>query len=130
MVEFRTLQDAAIHRIQSGRLHHHLRHDGTFFFMALYMQDISATALSRPGFRVPADHDRYRGDRADSLGGSPTGSGPRRPMSAGLAVLAVCDVSCFAGINNGPTYAGLVIPFVLMGVGIALVMSPMVDRRG
>ena len=45
-------------------------------------------------------------------------------MSAGLAVLAV-SMFLFAGINTGTTYAGLVVPFVLMGIGIALVMSPM-----
>jgi hypothetical protein len=31
----------------------------------------------------------------------------------------------FAGIDTATTYAGLVLPFVLMGLGIALVMSPM-----
>jgi multisubunit Na+/H+ antiporter MnhC subunit len=45
-------------------------------------------------------------------------------MSFGLGVLAV-SMFLFAGVNTGTTYAGLVIPFVLMGLGIALVMSPM-----
>jgi multisubunit Na+/H+ antiporter MnhC subunit len=45
-------------------------------------------------------------------------------MSVGLAILAV-SMFLFAGIDTGTTYSGLVIPFVLMGVGIALVMSPM-----
>ena len=31
----------------------------------------------------------------------------------------------FAGINTSTTYSGLLIPFILMGIGIALVMSPM-----
>ena len=45
-------------------------------------------------------------------------------MSAGLAVLAV-SMFMFAGIDTGTTYCGLLVPFVLMGLGIALVMSPM-----
>jgi multisubunit Na+/H+ antiporter MnhC subunit len=31
----------------------------------------------------------------------------------------------FAGISPSTTYGGLIIPFILMGIGIALVMSPM-----
>ena len=45
-------------------------------------------------------------------------------MSAGLAVLAVA-MFLFAGIDTSTTYSGLLVPFVLMGFGIALVMSPM-----
>ena len=45
-------------------------------------------------------------------------------MSFGLAVLAV-SMFMFAGIDTGTTYSGLIVPFVLMGIGIALVMSPM-----
>ena len=45
-------------------------------------------------------------------------------MSVGLAVLAVA-MFMFAGIDTSTTYSGLLVPFVLMGVGIALVMSPM-----
>src|SRR2546430_5812120 len=50
--------------------------------------------------------------------------GPGMPMSAGMAVLAV-SMFLFAGIDTGTSYSGLIIPFTLMGVGIALVMSPM-----
>jgi hypothetical protein len=46
------------------------------------------------------------------------------PMSAGLAVLAV-SMFMFAGISPSTTYSGLLVPFILMGIGIALVMSPM-----
>jgi hypothetical protein len=45
-------------------------------------------------------------------------------MSAGLAVLAVA-MFMFAGIDPNTTYGGLIVPFVLMGIGIAMVMSPM-----
>jgi len=96
---------------------------GTFFFMALYMQDILGYSALEAGIRflpttiVIAVIAPISGRLADRLG-------PATPMSFGLAVLAV-SMFLFAGINTGTTYAGLVIPFVLMGVGIALVMSPM-----
>ena len=50
--------------------------------------------------------------------------GPVWPMSTGLAVLAT-SMFLFAQINVGTTYSGLLLPFILMGTGIALVMSPM-----
>ena len=45
-------------------------------------------------------------------------------MSAGLAVLAV-SMFMFAGIDTEHDLQRLLIPFILMGIGIALVMSPM-----
>src|SRR4051794_8746943 len=96
---------------------------GTFFFMALYMQDILGYGALEAGIRflpttiVIAVIAPISGRLADRLG-------PATPMSAGLAILAV-SMFLFAGINTGTTYAGLVIPFVLMRLGIALVMSPM-----
>ena len=96
---------------------------GTFFFMALYMQDILGYSALEAGVRflpttiVIAVIAPISGRLADRLG-------PATPMSVGLAVLAV-SMFMFAGIDTATTYAGLVVPFVLMGVGIALVMSPM-----
>jgi EmrB/QacA subfamily drug resistance transporter len=96
---------------------------GTFFFMALYMQDILRFSALEAGVRflpttmVIAVIAPISGRLADRLG-------PATPMSAGLAVLAV-SMFMFAGINTGTTYGGLLVPFILMGLGIALVMSPM-----
>jgi hypothetical protein len=45
-------------------------------------------------------------------------------MSVGLAILGV-SMFMFAGISPSTTYGGLIIPFILMGFGIALIMSPM-----
>ena len=96
---------------------------GTFFFMALYMQDILGYGALEAGVRflpttmVIAVIAPMAGRLADRLG-------PATPMSVGLAVLAVA-MFMFAGVDTGTTYSGLVIPFVLMGIGIALVMSPM-----
>ncbi len=96
---------------------------GTFFFMAIYMQDILGFGALEAGVRflpttvVIAVVAPIAGRLADRLG-------PATPMSAGLAVLAV-SMFMFAGIDTGTTYSGLLIPFILMGFGIALVMSPM-----
>jgi EmrB/QacA subfamily drug resistance transporter len=96
---------------------------GTFFFMALYMQDILGYSALEAGVRflpttvVIAGVAPIAGRLADRLG-------PALPMSAGLAVLAVA-MFMFAGISPSTTYGGLLVPFVLMGIGIAMVMSPM-----
>jgi EmrB/QacA subfamily drug resistance transporter len=96
---------------------------GTFFFMALYMQDILGFSALEAGVRflpttmVIAVVAPISGRLADRLG-------PATPMSAGLAILAV-SMFMFAGIDTATTYSGLLIPFILMGFGIALVMSPM-----
>jgi EmrB/QacA subfamily drug resistance transporter len=96
---------------------------GTFFFMALYMQDILGYSALEAGVRflpttmVIAVVAPISGRLADRLG-------PSTPMSAGLAILAVA-MFMFAGISPSTTYGGLIIPFILMGFGIALIMSPM-----
>jgi EmrB/QacA subfamily drug resistance transporter len=96
---------------------------GTFFFMAIYMQDILGYSALEAGVRflpttvVIAVIAPISGRLADRLG-------PATPMSAGLAILAVA-MFMFAGITPSTTYSGLLIPFILMGIGIALVMSPM-----
>jgi MFS family permease len=50
--------------------------------------------------------------------------GPVWPMGVGLSVLSVA-MFLFSTIDVNTTYSGLIVPFVLMGIGIALVMSPM-----
>ena len=50
--------------------------------------------------------------------------GPVWPMGVGLAILSA-SMFLFSGIDIDTTYSGLIVPFVLLGVGIALVMSPM-----
>jgi MFS family permease len=96
---------------------------GSFFFLALYMQDVLGYSALQAGLRflpttmVIAVIAPLAGRLADRLG-------PGTPMSAGLAVLAVA-MFLFAGIDPGTTYSGLIVPFILQGIGIALVMSPM-----
>ena len=96
---------------------------GTFFFMAIYMQDILGYSALEAGVRflpttmLIAVVAPIAGRLADRLG-------PVWPMSVGLAVLSV-SIFMFSGIAVDTTYAGLLVPFMLMGLGIALVMSPM-----
>jgi EmrB/QacA subfamily drug resistance transporter len=96
---------------------------GSFFFMAIYMQDILGYGALEAGIRflpttmVIAVVAPIAGRLADRLG-------PAVPMSVGLAILAV-SMFMFAGIDSSTTYAGLIVPFILMGLGIAQVMSPM-----
>ena len=96
---------------------------GSFFFMALYLQDILGYGALEAGIRflpttlVIAVVAPVAGRLADRLG-------PVWPMSAGLTVLSV-SMFMFSTIDIETTYSGLLVPFVLMGVGIALVMSPM-----
>jgi EmrB/QacA subfamily drug resistance transporter len=96
---------------------------GSFFFMALYMQDILGYGALEAGIRflpttmVIAVIAPIAGRLSDRFG-------PVWPMSVGLAVLSV-SMYMFSAIDIETTYSGLLVPFVLMGVGIALVMSPM-----
>jgi EmrB/QacA subfamily drug resistance transporter len=96
---------------------------GTFFFMALYLQDILGYGALEAGIRflpttlVVATVAPIAGRLSDRFG-------PVWPMSTGLAVLAT-SMFMFSSIDTGTTYSGLLVPFILMGGGIALVMSPM-----
>jgi len=96
---------------------------GTFFFMAIYLQDILGYGALEAGIRflpttiVIAAVAPISGRIADRVGAV-------WPMSIGLAVLSV-SMFMFSGIDTGTTYSGLLVPFILLGFGIALVMSPM-----
>ncbi|MGZ5336568.1 MAG: MFS transporter [Solirubrobacterales bacterium] len=96
---------------------------GTFFFMALYMQDILGFSPLEAGIRflpttlVIAVTAPMAGRLSDRFG-------PVWPMSFGLATLSV-SMFMFSAVDPSTTYSDLVIPFILMGLGIALVMSPM-----
>jgi MFS family permease len=96
---------------------------GTFFFMALYMQDILGFSPLEAGIRflpttmVIAVTAPLAGRLSDRFG-------PVWPMSAGLATLST-SMLMFSGVDPATTYSDLVVPFILMGLGIALVMSPM-----
>ncbi len=96
---------------------------GSFFFLALYMQDILGYGALEAGIRflpttmVIAVIAPLAGRLSDRFG-------PVWPMSVGLAILST-SMFLFSGIDIGTTYSGLLVPFILLGIGIALVMSPM-----
>jgi EmrB/QacA subfamily drug resistance transporter len=96
---------------------------GSFFFMAIYMQDVLRYSPVQAGIRfLPttvlivaiAPLSGRISDRVGSVW----------PMSLGLGVLAIA-MYMFSQVDIGTTYSGLLPAFALMGAGIALVMSPM-----
>jgi len=96
---------------------------GMFFFMALYMQNILGYSPLEAGVRfLPSTlmivvFAPLSGRLTDRIG-------PRPPIVAGmLIVTASLYLQSRVGIDTA--YGELLLPFVLMGVGMALVMSPM-----
>jgi EmrB/QacA subfamily drug resistance transporter len=96
---------------------------GMFFFLALYMQNILGFSPLEAGLRflpttlVIMVVAPLSGRLADMIG-------PRVPIVAGLTMVTVA-LYLFTGIDAGTDYGDLLPGFVLMGVGIALTMSPM-----
>jgi len=96
---------------------------GMFFFLTLYMQNILGFTPLEAGLRflpttlVIMVVAPLSGRLADRIG-------PRWPITIGLSLvtLALAD---FTTIDLGTTFADLWVPFVLMGIGIAMTMSPM-----
>ena len=96
---------------------------GVFFFLALYMQDILGYTPLEAGVRfLPSTLmivavAPIAGRLADRIG-------PRWLIVAGLALVAASLFS-FSGIAVDSGYLDLLPGFMLLGVGIALTMSPM-----
>jgi EmrB/QacA subfamily drug resistance transporter len=96
---------------------------GMFFFLALYMQNILGYTPLEAGVRfLPTTLmimavAPVAGRLSDRIG-------PRWPIVAGLT-LTTAALFIFTQINDGTTYSGLLPAFVLMGIGIAMTMSPM-----
>jgi EmrB/QacA subfamily drug resistance transporter len=96
---------------------------GMFFFLALYMQNILGYSALAAGVRflpttlVIMAVAPLSGRLSDRIG-------PRWPIAAGLTLVAV-SLFEFTRIDTGTTYGDLLPAFILMGVGIALTMSPM-----
>ncbi len=94
-----------------------------FFFVALYMQNILGYSPLQAGVRfLPATLmivtiAPIAGRLTDRIG-------PRIPMGVGLSLTAGA-LLWLTQIDSSTTYGGLFPSFMLMGVGMALVMSPM-----
>jgi EmrB/QacA subfamily drug resistance transporter len=96
---------------------------GQFFFMALYLQNILGYSALGAGVRfLPATLmivavAPLAGRLSDRIG-------PRWPMAVGLTLVA-SSLYWLTTLNVGTTYGDFWPSFVLMGLGMALVMSPM-----
>jgi EmrB/QacA subfamily drug resistance transporter len=96
---------------------------GVFFFLALYMQNILGYSALEAGVRfLPSTLmivviAPLAGRMADRIG-------PRWLIAGGLVVVAASLYS-FSGIAVDSSYGELLPGFMLLGIGIALTMSPM-----
>jgi EmrB/QacA subfamily drug resistance transporter len=96
---------------------------GVFFFLALYMQNVLGYSPLEAGVRfLPSTLmvvvvAPVAGRLADRIG-------PRWLIAAGLTIVAASLYS-FSGIAVDSSYGRLLPGFVLLGIGIALTMSPM-----
>jgi EmrB/QacA subfamily drug resistance transporter len=96
---------------------------GVFFFLALYMQNILGYSPLEAGVRfLPSTLmivavAPVAGRLSDRVG-------PRWLIAAGLALVAASLFS-FSGIAVDSTYLDLLPGFMLLGIGIAMTMSPM-----
>ncbi len=96
---------------------------GMFFFMALYIQNILGFSPLEAGVRflpttlVIMVVAPIAGRMTDRIGA-------RIPIVAGLGLVAV-SLFLQAQISDTSGYGSLLIPFILMGFGIGLTMSPM-----
>jgi EmrB/QacA subfamily drug resistance transporter len=96
---------------------------GSFFFLAIYLQDLLGFSPLETGVRfLPATvvivlAAPLAGRIADRLGS-------RLPMVLGLAITAVA-LYLFSRMTATTTYEDLLVPFILLGLGIGITMSPM-----
>ncbi len=96
---------------------------GMFFFLALYMQNILGYSPLEAGVRflpttlMVMTVAPIAGRLSDRIG-------PRWPIVVGLS-LTTASLFMFTQIGAGTTYSDLLPAFVLMGIGVALTMSPM-----
>ena len=96
---------------------------GVFFFLALYMQDILGYSPLEAGIRFLPSTLMIVGV-APVAGRLADRYGPRWLIAAGLAIVAGSLYS-FSSIAVDSSYLDLLPGFMLLGIGIALTMSPM-----
>jgi EmrB/QacA subfamily drug resistance transporter len=96
---------------------------GVFFFLALYMQDILGYSPLEAGVRFLPSTLMIVGV-APVAGRLADRYGPRWLIGGGLALVAA-SLFVFSGIAVDSTYLDLLPGFMLLGIGIAMTMSPM-----
>ncbi len=94
-----------------------------FFFLTLYLQNVKGYGPTEAGLRflpmtlILVVLGPVAGRLTDRIG-------PRIPMTIGM-VTAAGSLTWLSFVTADSSYAFLLVPFMLMGVGIGLVMSPM-----
>jgi EmrB/QacA subfamily drug resistance transporter len=96
---------------------------GVFFFLALYMQDILGYSPLEAGVRFLPSTLMIVGV-APVAGRLADRFGPRWLIAGGLTLVAA-SLFTFSGIAVDSSYLDLLPGFVLLGIGIAMTMSPM-----
>jgi EmrB/QacA subfamily drug resistance transporter len=96
---------------------------GVFFFLALYMQDILGYTPLEAGIRFLPSTVMIVGV-APIAGRLSDRFGPRWLIAGGLLIVAASLFS-FSSIAVDSTYLDLLPGFMLLGIGIAMTMSPM-----
>jgi EmrB/QacA subfamily drug resistance transporter len=96
---------------------------GVFFFLALYMQDILGYSPLEAGVRFLPSTLMIVGV-APVAGRLADRFGPRWLIGGGLLLVAA-SLFTFSGIAVDSSYLELLPGFVLLGIGIAMTMSPM-----
>jgi EmrB/QacA subfamily drug resistance transporter len=96
---------------------------GVFFFLALYMQDILRYSPLEAGIRFLPSTLMIVGV-APVAGRLADRYGPRWLIASGLTI-AAASLLVFSGIAVDSGYLDLLPGFMLLGIGIALTMSPM-----
>jgi MFS family permease len=96
---------------------------GVFFFLAIYMQDILHYSPLEAGIRFLPSTLMIVGV-APVAGRLADRFGPRWLIAGGLAIVAA-SLYTFSGIAVDSGYLDLLPGFVLLGIGIAMTMSPM-----
>jgi len=96
---------------------------GVFFFLALYMQDILGYSPLEAGVRFLPSTLMIVGV-APVAGRLSDRFGPRWFIAGGL-VLVACSLFTFSRIAVDSSYLDLLPGFMLLGIGIAMTMSPM-----
>ncbi|HKF81807.1 MAG TPA: MFS transporter [Solirubrobacterales bacterium] len=96
---------------------------GVFFFLALYMQDILGYSPLEAGIRFLPSTLMIVGV-APVAGRLSDRFGPRWLIAGGLLIVAASLFS-FSGIAVDSSYLDLLPGFMLLGIGVAMTMSPM-----
>jgi EmrB/QacA subfamily drug resistance transporter len=96
---------------------------GALFFMPLYLQNVLGYSPTVSGLAL-LPLTALLTASAPLAGRITDARGPRLPMGVGLALAAI-GLGLLTAVSTTSGYGTLVVPFVLMGLGFGLTLSPM-----